>query len=106
MRVFLDDERPVPDGFGFSWRSFGEAIHWMSTYGCPTFISFDHDLGNEILPEFFRSGMDVVKWMVEKDIEMNGKFIPKEFDFAVHSANPTGATNIASYLEQYLANRK
>lgn len=96
----------MPDGFGFCWKSFGEAIHWMSQYGCPNFISFDHDLGNEQFPGFFRSGMDVAKWIVNRDQEMNGRFIPNNFDFIVHSSNPAGAANIASYLSQYLVTRK
>lgn len=73
----------------------------ISTNGCPTFISFDHDLGEDK-----ETGMDLVKWMVELDLDSEGKFIPEDFDFQVHSANPIGKKNIESLLSSYLKSRK
>jgi hypothetical protein len=106
-RAYLDDVREMPEGFNVLWRSRDEALEWMTKYGCPDFISFDHDLGIEFVPyPRETTGMDVVKWMVNEDMGHNefgsGFFIPNNFDYAVHSANPVGARNIASYLCGYL----
>ena len=107
-RAFLDDVRLTPGDCNITWRDADEAVSWMEENGCPSFISFDHDLGEEQGGYSFKlkpTGLDVVKWMVERDIESPG-FIPKDFDFDVHSANPVGAKNIRSYLKQYLSMRE
>jgi hypothetical protein len=65
---------------------------------CPEFISFDHDLGGE------DTAMIVVNWMIEKDLDNPG-FIPANFDFIVHSANPIGKQNIQGKLSSYLKQR-
>ena len=49
-------------------------------------------------------GVDLAKWLVEKDLDNPG-FIPKEFDFFVHSQNSIAKTRIYSYLGQYLQSR-
>jgi len=101
-KLFLDDVRtPTSSGYAIV-RSYSEAIHFMREHGCPMEISFDHDLGNAVT----HSGMDVAKWMVERDLNDSGKFIPKGFKFNVHSANPPGAANISGLLNSYLEQRK
>lgn len=101
MKLFLDDERfPPGDGeFWFIVRDVPEAITVMEQNGCPTFISFDHDLGTEL------SGYDLAHWMVERDLDQNGAFIPVDFDFYVHSQNFVGVVNIRSLLDNYLKQR-
>jgi hypothetical protein len=94
-KAYLDDVRATPDDFTIRWKSYDEALAYMVRYGCPDFISFDHDLGTD------KTGMDVCKWIVAVDIN-NNSFIPKGFMFHVHSSNPQGAMNIFSYLSQYL----
>lgn len=102
-RLFIDDIRNP-----WRWedeyivvRSYPEAIHWMRENGCPEHISFDHDLGSAS----DLSGYDIAKWMVEVDLDANGRWIPENFEFMVHSANPVGAANIVGLLESYLSSR-
>lgn len=63
-------------------------------------ISFDHDLGGD------DTAMVVVKRLIELDMDADGSFIPRDFTFHVHSANPVGGENIRALLAQYLAMRK
>ena len=104
LRAYLDDVRPCPSDYDLYWNSFGEAIKWMSFHGCPKHISFDHDLGptDEVAKHYFRSGLDVAKFIVNKDLEMMGRFIPEGFTWNIHSMNPVGAENINSFLNSYL----
>jgi hypothetical protein len=74
------------------------AIDYMETNGCPNFISFDNDLKREL------EGKDLAKWIVEKDMDNPG-FIPKDFQFFVHSQNISAKKDIYSYLGQYLEQR-
>jgi len=99
VKLYIDDLRdPKSDGWVIV-RSYPEAIHYLRTNGCPDYISFDHDLG----AAGDLSGYDIAKWMVERDMDSNGEFIPFGFDFNVHSANPVGANNIRRLLENYLS---
>jgi hypothetical protein len=100
-RMFLDDERFPPDD-GNEWviaRSFDEAMEIMEERGCPTFISFDHDLGAG------RSGHDLAKWMIDND-HYDIMYIPEGFGFYVHSQNPIGAENIRVDMDNYLHYKK
>jgi hypothetical protein len=74
----------------------------MRERGCPDFVSFDHDLGDRHEP----TGYDVAKWMVNKDLDMDGEFMPDKFMFEVHSANPPGRENIAGLLNSYLKSKR
>jgi len=100
-KLWLDDVRPLADEMHQDgWihaHTAGEAEFFIVMLGAPEFVSFDHDLG-----EGNRTGMDFAKYLVEEDIRENGMFLPEDFDFIVHSANPVGAMNISTYLLQYL----
>lgn len=98
IKLYIDDIRdPKTDDF-IVVRSYAEAIGWLRKNGCPDYISFDHDLGsNDGL-----DGIDVAKWMVNRDLNMDGEFIPEDFDYNVHSANPIGAENINGLFDNYL----
>lgn len=101
--LFIDDIRNPPENQA-DWsivRSYDDTIAYMKSMGCPEFISFDHDLGDRNA----KTGYDVVKWMVERDLDTNGEFIPIDFNFTVHSANPVGAKNIQILLDNYLHER-
>lgn len=74
------------------------AQDYIERDGCPEFISFDNDLMREL------EGVDLAKWLVEKDMDNPG-FIPPNFQFFVHSQNPIAAERIKSYLGQYLSIR-
>ena len=99
MKVYLDDERnPKTNNNWIIKRSYKDAVKYVKKYGCPKIISFDHDLG------IAESGLDFVKWLIEYDLDNPG-FIPKDFHYNVHSANPVGARNIESLLGNYLKRR-
>lgn len=106
--LFLDDEREPGDFFSLSGehyniaRTYWDALELMRMYGCPEFISFDHDLGHfYTLHGIPLTGLDVVKWMIELDLDEDGTFIPTNFKFDVHSMNPVGGPNIKSLLDAY-----
>ena len=95
MNLYLDDERtPKTNRPWRIVRNFEEATFFVSLYGIPNYISFDHDLGEE------KTGYDFAKWLVELDLNGVHKF-PSNFEFNVHSANPIGAKNINDYLTSY-----
>ncbi len=102
MNLYIDDLRtPKTNRDWIVVRSFEEAVEYMEQKGCPNYISFDHDLGDVGT----KTGKDVENWIVEKDQDSNGDFIPDDFEFNVHSANPVGTENIEGLLKQYLSFR-
>ena len=98
-RMYIDDIRTPKGKFDVVVRTSDEAIEYMIRNGCPDFVSFDHDLGGN------DTSMKIIKFMVEMDIDFNQEFIPYDFEFNVHSANPVGAANIEGYLKSYLKAR-
>jgi hypothetical protein len=102
-KLYLDDVRKRPKGFVLA-RSFQEAVELIEKMGCPSFISFDHDLG--LFPDGTeKNGHDLAKWMVESDLDNKIK-IPDDFKFNVHSSNPEGRKNIQGLLDNYLKFRQ
>lgn len=97
-KLFIDDERYPVDGLCTIVRSSKDAIERMIAFGCPSFISFDHDLGGD------DTSMKIVHWMIEKDLDRPG-WIPDDFSFYVHSQNPIGKKNIEGLLGGYLKQR-
>jgi hypothetical protein len=77
MRIFLDDERPTPQGWV---RAFWphEVIALLEAGGV-TEVSLDHDLGDDERG----TGYDVVLW-IEEAVATRGFVAPK---LVVHSAN-------------------
>ena len=98
--MYLDDLRN-PKGPGFIVvRSFVEAVQYVQNHGFPSYVSFDHDLGDNDE----KTGYDFAKYLV--DLDLNGIMkMPDNFDFNVHSANPVGAANIKNYMENYIRYR-
>ena len=77
MKVYLDDERPTPEGWTPTrWPE--EVIDLLKT-GKVTELSLDHDLGDDE----HGTGYDVVQW-IEKAVVTEGFQPPK---ISVHSAN-------------------
>jgi hypothetical protein len=77
VRIFLDDERPTPEGWvRASWPQ--EVIALLEAGGV-TEVSLDHDLGNDERG----TGYDVVLW-VEEAVATQRFVAPK---LVVHSAN-------------------
>jgi hypothetical protein len=99
-RLFIDDLRePVAQDWTVARTSY-EAIKVVKARGCPYEISFDHDLGGD------NTGMFVAKKLVEMDLDADGGFIPADFVYSVHSANPVGKRNIEGLLDSYMRGRK
>ena len=93
-KLFIDDERfPVTNDFVIV-RNSADAIAYVEKFGCPNFISFDHDLGGD------DTAMVFVKWLIEKDLDDN--VIPSDFGYYIHSQNPIGRQNIDGLLRSYL----
>jgi hypothetical protein len=87
VRVYLDDLRPMPEGFDVVVRTCEEVIALLKT-GHVTFLSLDHDLGTE------ETGYTVAKWIEQAAFE--GTLAALEW--AIHSANPVGRQNIEAAL--------
>jgi len=85
MKVFLDDERPTPEGWV---RAFWpeEVIALLKT-GEVTELSLDHDLGDDA-----RSGYDVLTWLEEQAFEGTLR-MP---EITIHSANAAGRQRMAA----------
>ncbi|CAB3744809.1 hypothetical protein LMG24238_07347 [Paraburkholderia sediminicola] len=99
-RLFIDDIRdPVASDWVIARTSL-EAITLLEARGCPFEISFDHDLGGE------DTAMVVARKLVTMDLDTGGRFIPPDFVYSVHSANPVGKGNIEGLLEAYLRQRE
>lgn len=105
-RMFVDDIRNpdwvYADQDVSDWqvcRTMEEAQHVISDLGWPTWISFDHDLGDNI-----PTGYDLAHWLVEQDLD--GNVMPADFTFVVHSANPVGAANIQGLLDAYMRHKR
>lgn len=103
MRLFLDDERTVPDGW-VQVRWPDKAISLLQT-GKITEISLDHDLGDDDKG----TGYDVVLWIEEA--VMTGGFTPPRM--AVHSTNASarlkmeaGIRSIVAHVSRIAADRE
>jgi hypothetical protein len=106
--MFLDDVRDpswvYPDQDVSCWvvcRSFEQAVAQIANHDFPVWISFDHDLGDDV-----PTGYDLAKWLVNSDIQSDGQCWPKNFSYQVHSANPVGAANIVGLLDGYVRTMK
>lgn len=113
--LFLDDIR-MPNHVNWvelplvEWvvvRNFDQFIAYIKLHGCPTRVSFDHDLAVEHYNpniDWTKSvqtreltGMDCVKWLVDYCDEHNCKF-PEHY---LHTMNSQGKENMRSYIESY-----
>lgn len=88
--LYLDDQRVSPDERWIVVRSYDEAVSYIKRHGVPSFISFDHDLGEG------KTGLDFAHWLIDQHLD--GNRLPDNFSFSVHSANPVGAENIRKLL--------
>ncbi len=121
---FINIEGKVPkkeDGkdYNINWvLNYEQFTQWITKFGLPAAISFDHDLADEhYTPEYFwdnyqeskkyqdwkanqykeKTGKDCANWLVEYCMD-NNKELPEIF---VHSANPVGADNIRHLLQNF-----
>jgi len=122
-KLFLDDIRQPKDAINLvpshlnkmywdeDWhvvKDYKEFVKWISFYGVPDLISFDHDLADIHYEVDYNdwefssdqlgveeTGLDCAKWLVDYCFD-NGHKLP---EYIVHSANPAGRKNIQSYLD-------
>ncbi len=92
MRVWLDDLRPIREGFDVWAKTAPEAIELLKS-GKVTYISLDHDLGED---EGCGCGYDVACFIEEQAYHNS---IPR-LDWNVHSANPVGVGKMEKALIQ------
>lgn len=117
-KLWFDDVRKPPDDSWIWCRTFQSAQAVMRIFGnWITEASLDHDLGGHMAdPDDPRSiyikgesdltGLDFVKWLCEEADKRRGwpstdraQWMPKVI--TIHSWNPPGANNMASYLRQW-----
>ena len=105
-KLFLDDERYPTDNSWVIARNYHDAVWYVTNYGLPRFISFDHDLAFDHYtigkPHEF-TGYDFAKWFANYVMD-NEVDLDPDFDYYVHSMNPVGAENIRTYMEHWLHN--
>ena len=89
LKMWLDDERPMPEGFDLRVKTAAEAIDAIRRGGV-SMVSLDHDLGDGN-----GTGYEVAKYIEES--AFNGGLIPMEV--RVHSANPVGRANMNRCIE-------
>ena len=125
-KLFLDDVRIPKDAIGLvpdkynqfyfsnDWEivtNYDDFVEYIELNGIPKFVSFDHDLGDTAMDEYFRNvatngtldydnieektGLDCAKFLVEYCADEN-QLLP---EYLVHSANPVGKRNIEGFLE-------
>ena len=121
--IYLDDVRtPTTTLSGYNpWnvvRNYTEFTEWIADNGVPDLISFDHDLAEEHMNDYFdqlakigfqspsydlyteKTGLDCAKFICE--IYQNKENKDVEFPrCVVHSHNPVGGDNIKSYINGY-----
>jgi hypothetical protein len=108
--LFIDDERDPIDVAWGAWqdqelyrsgdwliaRNWGEVLELIISWGLPSLISFDHDLGDGT-----PNGHEIAKRLC--NLIMDAKYeLPEGFRFLVHSRNPVGAENIQLYMDGFL----
>jgi hypothetical protein len=116
-KVYLDDERTPNDDKWIVVRNYGQFIKKISELGLENIgvISFDHDLGDTAIEEFYnnvmnrgvldydniqeKTGYDAAKWLVGHYMDNFTSSFPQVY---VHSANPIGASNIIGYINGFL----
>lgn len=90
--LYIDDLRTPPaDRDWLVCRSSQEALNRIMDIGMPSFVSFDHDLGEDDTTMVFLRRLVNEVW--------DGKTaIP---DYQIHSANPVGSLNIHSFMDSW-----
>ena len=89
MKIWLDDERPMPEGYDQHCRSAESVIKAIKS-GVVNEISFDHDLG-----EYALTGYDVAKFIEKETLAGRLNYIRCR----IHTQNPVGRKNICAALQ-------
>jgi len=120
IALYLDDVRtPIETLPNYEpWnvvRNYDEFTKWIIENGIPDLISFDHDLAEEHMNDYYsqfakqgfqipeyetykeKTGMDCANFVVEYSQKMN---VPLK-GCCVHSHNPVGSKNIQEFLNGF-----
>ena len=92
MKIWLDDERPMPSEFDFHVKTAVAAIELLAAGGV-TAISLDHDLGDE-----GGTGYEVACYIEQG--AYYGTLSPIEV--TIHSANPVGKERMGKAINNAL----
>jgi hypothetical protein len=88
MKLWIDDERPMPDGYSEHATSSAAAIQLIDDARLSlTLVSFDHDLGGD------DTTRPVMLWMIDHDVW------PDTIRF--HTANPIGREWLVGMADRY-----
>ncbi len=99
-KLFLDDNRdPKTKDFTLA-RSYKSAVKLVQRKGCPIYIAFDYDLGED------ESGLNFANWLIQKDELHYGKFLPEGFGFECHSTDTEGKVSIEKVMSEYLSSKR
>jgi hypothetical protein len=90
MKIYLDDERPAPDGW-VQARWPDEVIALLKTKEV-SHLSLDHDLGDDQRG----TGYDVLSW-IERELILNQRKPPAHIN--VHSANPAARMRMVAAIK-------
>ncbi len=119
--LYLDDQRTPtvdpPTGYNpwYIVRNYDEFKEWINKHGMPDYVSFDHDLADEHMQDYYKyqfngiaainyndfkekTGLDCAKYMIEYAMNNN---INLPNLVGVHSHNPLGALNIQNLVNSY-----
>lgn len=120
IALYLDDVRtPTETISGYHpWevvRNYDEFAAWITEKGIPDLVSFDHDLAEEHMSDYYdqlltngfqhpnygqykeKTGLDCARFLVEYCQQNNVSLK----SCCVHSHNPVGATNIQSFINGF-----
>jgi len=89
MKIWLDDERPMPTEFDFHTKTAAGAIELLAA-GAVTAISLDHDLGDD-----GGTGYEVACFI--EQAAYNGTLSP--IAVTIHSANPVGRERMEKAID-------
>lgn len=88
-KIWVDDVRPVPDGYDIWCKSVNEGIAAIDSLpaDCEIFLDLDHDAG-----DFAEDGGDYIRLL--DYIECFGLNSDGRFSFRIHSMNTVGRQNM------------
>jgi hypothetical protein len=124
--LYLDDVRvPTQTLEGYEpWavvRNYDEFVRWIQANGMPDYISFDHDLADEHMQDYYKNqargnhsieyqtfkektGVDCLMHLIDiahaRESHRQKPLFPSHI--SVHSANPVGARNIHSLASNFV----
>jgi len=102
-------------------RSYNEFVQYITDNGMPDLISYDHDLADEHMDDYYeqfrkfgrqlpaydlykeKTGLDCAKYVCELHQDNPDMNFPRSL---VHSFNPVGTSNIVGYINGYIKHAK